>query len=151
MRTWFIERNPGVRRAGLPAQPTPRQQLVRAEGGGVRRCHPCCQPCHRGVGQAGGGGVGGNVGVGGTNDNKGQRSKGWHDVLWRSSSHLRLRIRPPLYFLMHLNLASQPREPAAARANPPPGACNRRVGSHGIMIWGHGGCLHGDIWQSRWG
>jgi hypothetical protein len=32
-----------------------------------------------------------------------------------------------------------------ARANPPPGACNRLVGSHGTMIWGHGRCCHGDM------
>ncbi len=50
-----------------------------------------------------------------------------------------------------LNSASQPREPAAARANPPPGACNRLMGSRGTMIWGHGRCCHGDIGQSRWG
>ncbi len=59
--------------------------------------------------------------------------------------HLRPRTRPPLYFLMHLCSASQPREPATARANPLPGACNRLVGSRGTMIWSHGRrCCHED-------
>ncbi len=34
-------------------------------------------------------GQGGSVGVGVTNDNEGRRSKGWHDVLWRSISSIR--------------------------------------------------------------
>jgi hypothetical protein len=72
-------------------------------------------------------------------------------VLQPNSGNLRLRTHPPLYFLMHLNLASQPREPTVVRANPPPGACNRLVGSRGTMIWGHGRCCHGNIGQSRWG
>jgi hypothetical protein len=72
-------------------------------------------------------------------------------VLRSNNSHLRPRTHPPLYFLMHLNLVSQPRKPATARANPPPGACIRLVGSHGTMIWGHGRCCHGDIGQSHWG
>jgi hypothetical protein len=72
-------------------------------------------------------------------------------VLRPNSGHLRPRIRPPLYFWMHLNLASQPREPAAARANPPPGTCNRLAGSRSIMIWGQGRCCHGDIGQICWG
>jgi hypothetical protein len=59
-------------------------------------------------------------------------------VLQPNGGHLRPRTRPPLYFLIHLCLASQPRESAAARANPLPGACNRLVGSGGTMIWGHG-------------
>ncbi len=37
-------------------------------------------------------------------------------VLRPNGGHLRPRTRPPLYFSMHLNSASQPREPAAARA-----------------------------------
>jgi hypothetical protein len=32
---------------------------------------------------------GGSIGMGGTNNSKGQCSKGWHDVLWRSSSDSR--------------------------------------------------------------
>jgi hypothetical protein len=40
-------------------------------------------------------------------------------VLQPNGGHLRPRTCLPLYFSMHLNLASQPREPAAARANPP--------------------------------
>jgi hypothetical protein len=67
-------------------------------------------------------------------------------VLRPNGGHLRPRTHPPLYFLIHLNSAAQPREPAAGRANPPPGACNRLVGSRGTMIWGNGRCCHGDIW-----
>jgi hypothetical protein len=55
-------------------------------------------------------------------------------VLQPNSGHLGPRPHPCLHFLMHLNSASQPREPAAARANPPPGACNRLVGSSSTMI-----------------
>ncbi len=55
-------------------------------------------------------------------------------VLGPNGGHLRPRTRPPHYFLMNLHLASQPREPATARANPPPGACNRLMGSSGTMI-----------------
>ncbi len=72
-------------------------------------------------------------------------------VLRPNSGYLRPRTHPPLYFSMFLYLASQPREPAVARANPPPGACNRLVGSRGTMIWGHGRWCHGDKGQSCWG
>jgi hypothetical protein len=72
-------------------------------------------------------------------------------VLQPNGCHLRPRTHPLLYFLMHLHSASQPREPAAARANPSPGACNRLMGSRSNMIWGHGRCCHGDIGKSRWG
>jgi hypothetical protein len=72
-------------------------------------------------------------------------------VLQPNGGHLRPRTHLPLYFLMHPNLAAQPREPATARANPLPGACNRLVGSCGTMIWGHDRCCHGDLGQSRWG
>ena len=68
----------------------------------------------------------------------------------QTDSHQRPKTRPPLYFLMYLNLASQPRELAMARANPPRGTCNRLVGSRSSMIWGHGRCCHGDIGQSHW-
>ena len=39
-------------------------------------------------------------------------------VLGPNGGHLRPRTRPPLLFSMHLRSSAQPREPAAARANP---------------------------------
>jgi hypothetical protein len=69
-----------------PARPTSRRRLVQAEGGSSANATPAANLAVGGVGRAGGGGGGGGVGVGGTNDNKGRRSEGWHDVLWRSTS-----------------------------------------------------------------
>ncbi len=56
-----------------------------------------------------------------------------------------------LYFSMGYVSVPQTKEQAEASASLPPGACNGLTGSHcRALIWGHGGCCHGDRWQSGW-
>ena len=58
--------------------------------------------------------------------------------------------RPSLYFLVGYVSVPQTKEQAEASVNPPPGACNGLARSLSALIWGHGGCCHGNRWQSRW-
>ncbi len=53
---------------------------------------------------------------------------------------------PPLslYFLMCLQNLSQTREPAVTCANPALEACNKPIGSDGMMIWGRRCPIHGE-------
>jgi hypothetical protein len=65
-----------------------------------------------------------------------------------NGSHLRQRVCPSLYFLMWHNLiAPRKRALTTVSMNPPPAlnTCNSLMGSRGAMIWGHGGCFHGDV------
>ncbi len=67
-----------------------------------------------------------------------------------NGGHLRTGLRPDLFFSMGRVLAPQAKEPAAAIANPPPGACYGLMGSCGAKIWWHCCPAHGERQWSRW-
>ena len=68
-----------------------------------------------------------------------------------NGGHLRLRPRPPLYFLMGCVSAPKTREPTAAPPNQQARALHGTIGSGGAMSWWHHSSTHGGRGQKQLG